>query len=343
MDLSRPKGREMFLRLVAISDAFIENNAAGVMDKLGIGWEACRAVNPRFVMISMPGFGQTGPYRHFKGYGGNTEAVVGHTGLRGYADMDYNGATRSLHSDAAGGASAAFAILSALHYARRTGKGQFIEMSQSENVSQHLTQAIMDYSMNGRSQATLGNRDPSMAPHGVYRCAGPDKWVAIAVASDAEWQAMCRVMGQPELAADERFADGLSRYQHQDELDAIVSGWTASRGHYEVMHALQAVGVSAAAVLNQQEVFEDPHLQARGLFEVVDSPSTGMHRYLGPAYKLSKTPLHIRSAAPTLGQHNEHVYKELLKVSDAEYEELVREQHIGDTYIELLRDRQPVG
>lgn len=336
VDLARPRGKEIFLRLVKMSDALIENNTTGTLDKLGLGYPVLHEANPRFVLISMPGFGTTGPYRHFRGFGGTMEAVVGHASLRGYPDMDYTGATTSLHSDAAGGASAAFAVLTAIHYSRRTGVGQFIDLSQAENVVQHLSQALMDYSMNGRVQGTLGNRHPFMAPHGCYPCRGEDQWAVIAVSTDEQWQALCRVTGQPELASDLRFADALGRHRHQDDLDPIIAAWTKKHDPYDVMRLLQEAGVPAGPVISHHEAFRDPHLRARGFFQAVTHPQAGTHPYSGPLFKLSRTPLSIRSPAPTLGQHNEYVYKHLLQVSDEEYEELVREGHIGDTYSELL-------
>ncbi len=351
VDWERSKGMEYFLRLVAMSDVFLENNATGVMEKLGINYERLKEANPGIIFIRFPGYGTTGPYKYYKGYGANIEAVAGHTWLRSYPDLDISRMQAIYHGDPTAGSSVAFAILTALHYRKRTGQGQFIDMSQIENMVHHFAHAYMDYSLNQRSQGPWGNRHPSMAPHNCYPCAGQDYWVAIAVEDDEQFQTLCRVMGKPELAQDSRFADAASRYANQEELDPIIAEWTKGKGHYEVMHLLQREGVPAVAVIKQPEMVGvgpqgevlEPHLKERGYFEMVTHPMTGpivdgketpgTHLHPGVLAKLSKTPLSIRTPAPTLGQHNEYVYKKLLGVSDAEYQQLWDEQSIGDTYL----------
>src|SRR5262245_40126232 len=184
LDLNRDRGRELFLELVKRSDAFIENNAAGVVDSLGIGWETLHEVNPRLVMVRFPGFGTTGPYSHHKGYGSNMEAVAGHTMVRGYADSDPSLTPSSLHGDPNAGAHVAWAVQAALLARERTGEGQLVEISQSEAVMHHIAYDILDYSFNGRETGQRGNHHPAFAPYGVFPCAGDDRWIAIAVPSD---------------------------------------------------------------------------------------------------------------------------------------------------------------
>lgn len=271
------------------------------------------------------------------------EAVVGHTWLRTYPDSDPTSTTSVFLADAAGGASAAFAVLVALRSRLKTGRGQYIDMSQAENVVHSLSQAVMDYSMNGRVQESWGNRHPSRAPQGVYRCAGDDMWVVISCGSDQEFKALCEAMGQPSLAEDPRFAASLSRHRHQDDLDPIIAAWTANKDHYQVFHLLQQVGVPAGPVLTTAELFQDPHLQARGFWESVTHPDAGTHVNPGPIIEMTKTPLHIRAAPPLLGQHNAYVYKELLGYSGAEYEQLVQEDFIGDTYIVARQQAGTIG
>ncbi|HLC29626.1 MAG TPA: CoA transferase [Dehalococcoidia bacterium] len=340
VDLKRPKGREIFFRLVQQSDIFIENNAADVIENLDITYEVLSKVNPQLIMMSLPAFGRTGPYKHFKAYGVNMEAVVGHTWLRTYTDSDPTSTTAAFLADAAGGASAVFAALSALHYRMKTGRGQNIDMSQSENVMHCLSQAVMDYSMNGRVQGTMGNGDPARAPQGAYPCAGEDSWVAISCGDDEEFKALCAVMGQPSLAEDPRFADSLSRYRNQDALDPIIGAWTADRVHYEVFHTLQKAGVTAGPILKIAEVFHDPHLLERGFWETVTHPEAGTHVNPGPIIEMTKTPLHIRSAPPLLGEHNEYVYKDILGYAEAEYQQLIAEDFIGDTYIVARKQQE---
>jgi len=330
MDLRKPEGVELFKRLIARSDVFVENNPPDTIEKLGIGYEVLREVNPKLIMISMPGYGSTGPYRNYRALGANLDESGGHTWLRRYRDTDPSSASMILFSDATSGAHAAFAVLSALRYRRRTGKGQFIDLGQTETLMPYLAEATLDYTMNGRVADTLGNRHPAMAPHGCFKCRGEDRWVTIAVATDAQWQALCRVMGMPELAADPRFADTLSRHKHQDELEPIIEAWTSEHDNFALMLTLQKEGITAGAVLDDRDAYNDPHLKERGFFQQVTHPDAGTHLYPGLLWKASRTPNAIRTPPVCLGEHNEYVYKELLGVSDAEYAELEKSGHIGN-------------
>jgi crotonobetainyl-CoA:carnitine CoA-transferase CaiB-like acyl-CoA transferase len=333
MDLTRPEGREAFYRLVRIADFFIENNGPDVVAHLGADYATLSAINPRLIMISMSGFGATGPYHGFRAFGSNMEAIVGHALLRGYSDSDPTTNSNVFFADACGGATGAFALLAALHHRNRTGKGQFIDMSQAENVTHTFSQALMDYSMNGRETPRYGNRDAGHAPQGVYRGAGADSWLTISVGSDAEFDALCRVMGRPELLEDERYADALSRYKYHDELDAAISAWSATQDHYEAFHALQKAGVPAAPVLDFPEVASDPQLRARGMLQPVSHPIAGTHEHLkSPISHLSETPLQQWRQSPTLGQDNEYVYRDLLGYSAEEYKWFIDNEHAGTRY-----------
>jgi crotonobetainyl-CoA:carnitine CoA-transferase CaiB-like acyl-CoA transferase len=335
MDLTRPEGKEAFDRLVAHSDMFVENNSPDVVQRLGLTYDVLSRVNPRLIMVSMPAFGTTGPYSRFRAFASNTEAVVGHTLLRGYPDTDPTNTTGVYFADAAGGAVAAFAVLAALHYRNRTGKGQFIDMSQAENVTHAFSQAFMDYSMNRRVQGTLGNRDANRAPQGVYRCAGEDAWIALSCGTDAEFRALCEVIGRAELAAEARFADLAGRQANHDALDEAIGAWTADKDHYDAFHVLQAAGVPASPVLTVAEVADDPHLRERGGWQRLTHPKAGTHLYPTPPIRhMSKTPLRIWQEAPTLGRDNEYVYKEVMGYSDAEYEWFVANGHAGTEHIQ---------
>ena len=343
IDLTRAEGQDAFYRLVASSDIFIENNSPDVVHHLKISYDILKQHNPELIMLSLPAFGATGPYRHFRAYGANMEAVLGHTLLRGYADSDPTHNTNVFFADACAGATSAFALLAALRFRLKTGKGQLIDMAQAENVAQTFSQALMDYSMNGRIQTTLGNRDPARAPQGVYRCAGDDAWIAISCGSDAEFQGLCAVMGRTDLAADDRFAGSLERYTHQDALDAEIKAWTAAQEHYDAFHALQKAGVTCSPVLTVAEVAADPHLQARDMWQEVTHPYAGTHRYLKPPIShMSKTPLQYWRHAPPLGFDNEYVYKQVMGYSDEEYRWFVDNLHAGTTFINA-RPAQGLG
>ena len=345
LDLRRERGRELFYELVKHSDAFIENGAADVVDNLAIGWETLSAINPELVMVRFPGFGISGPYAHYKGYGNIMEAVVGHTMLRGYADADPSLTPASLHGDPNAGATVAFALQAALWARKRTGRGQLIEISQAEAVMQHLSYAFMDYSMNGRAHGHAGNTHPSIAPYGIFACApspspagdedAADRWIAIATPSDEAFAALCGEMGRPELAADERYADIVSRHRNRAELEAEIRAWTAGHEAQPLMQQLQRAGVPAVALLHQPEMTGDPQLVERGFFQEITHPAAGTHDYPGPMAQFSRTPLTpVRGPAPLLGQHNEELLRGLIGLSEAEYEQLVEDRIVGTAYLE---------
>ena len=329
VDLLQPSGIDIFKRLVAVSDAFVENNVTETMDKLGISYEMMREINPRIVTLRMPAYGNSGAYRNYRSLGVHMEGVIGHTILRGYADMDPSSNTNVFAADAAGGAQGAFAMLAALHYRKRTGKGQLIELAQAENMIAYTGRFFMDYAMNGRESGTLGNRHTT-ALQGCYPCAGDDRWINITLYDAPDWDAFRAAIGSPAWTADARFADHASRREHHDALDAHISAWTRPLDRYAIMRLLQSAGIAAAPVLDQRDAFADPHLQSRGIFEQVHHEDVGgSHLYVGAPYKMSETPIRIRSGPVRLGADNEYVYKRVLGVSEDEYAELERAGHIG--------------
>ncbi|MBI4497543.1 MAG: CoA transferase [Chloroflexi bacterium] len=328
VDLKHPAGAQLFHDLVGVSDVVADNFSRGVLDRLGLGYAQLSAINPALIMLSMPIVGQTGPERDYIGFGVTMEQISGQLSLTGYpGGMPMKSGTN--HGDPTNGVHAAAALMTALLYRARTGKGQFIDYSHLESAVPLIGEAILDYTMNGRVGEPQGNRDAFMAPHGCYRCQGEDQWVAIAVEDEAQWRALCRCIGQPDLADDPRFADHLSRYRHQDALTPLIEAWTTQYDHYQAMHRLQAAGVPAGAVLDTLEVFQDPHLQARGYFETLEHPDIGSYRYMGIVPKLSKTPGHIRFPAPRLGQHNHAVFGNVLGLSLEEIQHLEEQGVIG--------------
>jgi crotonobetainyl-CoA:carnitine CoA-transferase CaiB-like acyl-CoA transferase len=215
------------------------------------------------------------------------------------------------------------AVLAALHYRRRTGKGQYIDLSEQEAAVPLAGAAIMDYAMNGRLPERIGNRSASAAPQGCYRCAGDDDWIVISIAGDREWAAFCDATGHPEWKDDARFADVLSRHANHDALDQLIETWTRDQDHYEAFHLLQRAGIAAAPVLNGKELLLDPHMRARGQFDVVDQPHIGrrpVQRHL--AAKFGKFEAAAQGPAPTFGQHNKEVLGGLLGLSDEELAQL---------------------
>jgi len=315
LDLSQPLGVDVFKRLVKVSDVVVENFTPRVMVNFGLDYPVLRRVNPKIVMISISGFGQDGPYRDCVAYGEGIEAMTGLSHLTAYSD----GAPLKpgvAYADAVSGLHAAFAVLAALRHRRTTGKGQYIDLSMREALTPLLGAAIVDYAMNRRVAKPRGNRHPTMAPHGCYRASGSDRWIAIAVATEEEWRALCGAMGNPPWSHDARFATMPDRLKYQDELDRRIEEWTSRHDHIQLMNTLQNAGVKAGAVLDTAELAADPHLNQRGFFEELTHPEAGMHRYPGVSWKMSRTPGRLRLPAPCFGQHNRYVFGELLGMSD---------------------------
>ncbi|MBI4337855.1 MAG: CoA transferase [Chloroflexi bacterium] len=331
VDLRKPQGRDAFARLVRVCDVVVENNVPETMDKLGITYQWLREQRPDIIFVRMPAFGTWGKYRSYRSLGSMVDSVLGHNTLRGYADMDPTSLTVSYAADGAAGAAAAFATLAALHHRRRTGKGQLVELALAENFLPYLTQAIMDYTMNGRVQGATGNRHP-YAVQGCYRCKGEDRWAVITVFDDAQFERMCGAMGHPEWAQDPRFADALARRRHHDDLDRLIESWTSQRDHYEVFHTLQRARVPAGPVLDQRDAYNDPHLGERCFFHQASQADCGTHLYPGAPFRFSETPPGIRRGPVRLGEDNEYVYKSLLCYSDEAYQEMVRQGHVGMDY-----------
>jgi benzylsuccinate CoA-transferase BbsF subunit len=314
-DLGKPEGRELFLKLAAKSDIVVENYSPRVVYNLGIDYESVRAVKPDIIYLSMPAFGKTGPYSEMRSYGPGVDAMSGLSHLTGYLGGPPL-KPGNYFCDQNSGLHTAFAALSALYYRRQTGKGQYIEVPMIEGEIQVFAEAVMDVALNGREQTRIGNRHPSIAPHGVYPCQGSDAWIAIAAVNDAQWLALCRVMCREDLLADPRFADAVWRWHNQDALDPIIAAWTAPRDKHDLQTVLQEAGVSAAAALAVNELFDDPHVQQRGLFQFVEHPESIPFPHTRIASTLSETPAVPVASGPQFGGANRYVLGELLGLDD---------------------------
>jgi len=333
VDLTRVEGKEIFKKLVAKSDIVLESQAPRVMERLGLTYDVLKEVKPDLIMLSLSGFGQTGPYRNYRAQGAHQEAFGGHTYMRGYIDEELDTNVTLYHTDEAAGSTAAFALLMAIHRRRKTGKGQYIDMAQSEAAMTHLAQGIMDRTLNKRTTERMENRDYHGAVQGCYRCWGRDDWVVITIDNDVEWRKFCKILGDPEWSKDEKFSDRLSRFRNHDELDRHIGEWTQERGKYEVMHILQGEGIAAGPVMDERDAFTDPHIRERRFFAKLTHTEIGTHYYPGLAWRMSKTANNLRIATPRLGEHNDYVYKKVIGVSDEEYRALEVDGHIGTTYI----------
>ncbi|UCG82483.1 MAG: CoA transferase [Dehalococcoidia bacterium] len=327
LNLNNPRGREIFKRLVEISDIVTENFSPRVMENWGLHYEVLKGINPRLIMLSMPGFGTTGPWRNYVTYGPNIEMVSGMPTISGYPDGEPM--MTGYIADPIAGLMGAVAVMTALQYRHRTGEGQRIDMSQMEAATTFMGGPIMEYAMNKRLQPRRGNRHPVNAPHGVYRCQGDDQWVTITVSSEEEWTRFCNAIGNPQWTHESRFSDNAGRCENHDDLDILITEWTCQRDKHEVTELLQAAGVAATQVLSYADTLSDAHLEARGFYETITRPVTGTHPYPGFPAKFSETPISIRKPAPTLGLDNEHVLKEILGMTADEIKRLEEEEIIG--------------
>ncbi len=326
IDLTKPKAVELAKRLVKVSDVVAQNMRPGVMERLGLGYEALREVKPDIIYLSSSARGAYGPERFYVGYAPSFAALGGLSHLTGYPDEPP--AQMMGEIDLISATTSAFAILVALNHRQRTGEGQHIDLSSSETISVLLGEVLMDYDMNKRVNSRRGNRDDIMAPHNCYRCKGDDKWVSIAISSDEEWKAFCKAIGKPEWIEDERFCDAYSRKRNEEVLDRLIGQWTIDRTHLEVMDILQRVGVAAVPSFNSEELYNDPHLKERGLFTEVYHPDVGKQIVVSPPWKFSATPARIYRRSPLFGEHNNYVFGELLGMSSDEIQRLVEEKVI---------------
>jgi benzylsuccinate CoA-transferase BbsF subunit len=324
LDLGNPKAKAIVLELAKKCDVAIENFSAGVLEKMGLGYKQLSQVNPRLVMVSLSGFGQTGPISRNVAYGATVMAMGGLTALTGYhnqeprsAGLSYPDPNSALHS--------VFVILAALWRRDRTGQGEYIDCSLLEAMVAVMPEGLMARVMRGEQPARDANRDPVLSPYGVFRCAGEDNWITICVRDEDEWRNLCEAMGQAALATDPRFVTAAARKSNEDELEQIVSAWTSRFDFLELEQSLQRAGVAAAAVRSAKDVAEDQHLEARGFFARLNHPETGPFTHAGTPWHFSATPVSVRRPAPQLGEATEYVMKELLGYSDAEYKKLLAE------------------
>lgn len=319
LDMQHPQSAEIVKRLVAVSDVVINNFTPDVLPRWGLGYEELVKVNPEVIAVSMPAMGSTGPRRHYKGTGNYFTSLAGFDSMVGYPGAEEVDVLNWATSDSGPNPfQAATAIMAALHYRSRTGFGQAIEVRQHEAVVNFMGSVFMDQTINGPSEVRTGSRSPAGAPHGVYRCAGDDRWCAISVLNDAQWQGFCGAAGLDSLVDDPRFATLLARKASEDELDRLVTGWTSCLPPETVMHRLQQVGVPAGVVQNVRDLLEgDPHLAARGFYTWLDRPDGGGRFPVeGVAPRFSAVPTGVQRPAPVLGQDNDYVLQHLLGLSE---------------------------
>jgi crotonobetainyl-CoA:carnitine CoA-transferase CaiB-like acyl-CoA transferase len=334
VDMTRPEGLALAKRLVAWADAVVENFTPRVMDGFGLDWAAVAAANPRAIMVRMPGFGLSGPWRDRTGFAQTMEQVSGMAWMTGLTDgppLIPRGAC-----DPMAGMHAVIALLVALDERERTGRGALVEMTMVEAALNAAAEQVIERSAYGTLLHRDGNRGPVAAPQGVYRCRGDEQWLALAVATDAQWRGLLAALSDPEWAADPTLAGVAGRRSAHDRLDEELARWCSRHDRDELVELLAKHGVPAAPVLAPRDIAANPHMRARGFFETVDHPVVGTHDLPGLPFRLSERGTGwLRSPPPTLGQHNDEVLGGVLGLSDDEIRGLRADGVIGDRPVGL--------
>jgi benzylsuccinate CoA-transferase BbsF subunit len=324
INLKHPLGRQIGLEIIKWADVVVENMAPDVMKRLGLDYENAKSVNPRVIYLSLSLVGRSGPHRELAGFGQLVGALGGPTYLSGWPDREPS-PPHGAYTDYITARFFPIAVLAALDYRKRTGKGQFIEMSILESTVYLFSLPVMDYTVNKRVWNRVGNRHPNYCPHGVFRCKGDDRWVAIAVTSDAEWVAFGRVLGDPGWTQNDKFSSFCERKNNEDELERLVEEWTIQRNSEDIELLMQNSGVPASVVLSGKDLLSDAQLKYRGGFRTLSHRVMGSVIRAAPASRLSKTP-DVQFGPPALGEHNEFVLKEILHLSEEEIDNLYKEK-----------------
>jgi crotonobetainyl-CoA:carnitine CoA-transferase CaiB-like acyl-CoA transferase len=323
LNMNTSQGLSVAKELVSWADVVMENFTPGVMDKWGLGYEALTKIKPDIIMVRQNGFGIEGPYKNLAAFGMILAAIAGIPNYIGWPDRGPLPIGVGAYTDSISPRFASAALIAALDYRDRTGKGQLIDLAQFETALYFLLPGLLDAAANEREPARNGNAVPYAAPHNVYPCKGKERWCTIAVTSDVHWAGLCDAIGRPELATDQRFDSLPHRKENENALDAMIEAWTINRAPEEVMTVLQAAGVPAGIVENAADILEDPQLRARGLFWPMEHSEMGMFTHLGSSMVLSTTPAQASTPSPCMGEHNEYVLTKILGKTDEEFVELL--------------------
>jgi crotonobetainyl-CoA:carnitine CoA-transferase CaiB-like acyl-CoA transferase len=334
LNLNHPKGRDLLKRMVRDANALCENFSPGQMDKWGLGYEELRELNPKLIYLQTTGMGKAGVYKNYVSYGPTAQAFSGLTFLSGLRDQDQPAGWGYSYLDHSPGYFGAMLLMAALRQQRAEGRGAYIDMSQTETGLMLTGTSIVEYQLTGKETQRYGNRMPyrDWAPHGAYRCAGDDSWIAISIQSDTQWQALVQEMKSPAWARDDRFATAISRKHHEDELDTRLTQFTVEQDRYDLMDRLQARAIAAGVVQRAADRFDrDPQLKARGYFVDLPHNEIGTWPVEGFPAKLSASPASVGGltgrAAPKLGEDNEFVYHDIFGLGKDELA-LLREEDV---------------
>ena len=310
LDLGTERGIEVVKDFVRSSDVVTQNFATGVMERLGLGYDVLHEINPRIILASISGYGQSGPYRDYMGYGPATSPLTGISAVTGYPGGGPEEVGVSM-PDPNAGITAALAVVSALERRDETGIGDHLDVSLFESSAAFGLEAWMQHVFNGTQPARAGNRDPGMAPHGCFPCRGEDEWVAVACANDDEWRSLAALIA-PALVEDSRFASLAGRKANEDPLEEVVGAWTRAQDRWQVTAALQSAGIAAFPSFTCRDIVEDPHLNARGYIERLVHPEVGTRAHTGIPWRLARRRNGVRMPAPCLGADTEQALRGML-------------------------------
>ncbi len=330
LDVRFPEQRELFMRLVAKCDVFVENLKSTTMHQMGLFESELLKANPRLIVLRLPPAGLSGDWAHYTGFGGQFDGLSSLAALCGHRGTELMESPSTMHMDSVTGPAAGFALLAALHYRAATGRGQVIELAQMENVLTQLGDVFVNLQLGVEAQR-MGNRDPRRAPQGIYRCSD-GRWLALTVTHDDAWRGLTSVLGRADLAKEERLTGVAGRHAAHDELDEVIAAWADTVTAEDAFHTLQQAGVAAAPIADDPMLAADPQLQAREWIRPLESRDVGTHNHLGPVFQ--GIPQAWERGAPTLGQHNEYVFKEVLGLDDDEYEHLVATRVAVEDYFD---------
>ena len=323
LNIAQPAGLAVAKELIATADVVIENFAAGVIERLGLSYPVVRELRPDIIMVSSSGTGHSGPDRDYVAYGSLLQFYTGWNSVSGHSESEP--IKGGLWADPWVGMELAMVTIAALAHRAATGQGQYVDFSMAEALTASIAPALLDYQMSGRLRQPMGNLDLAHSPHDLYRCSGDDEWVAIAVTSPDEWRSLCRVIGRSDLADNPSYARAGARRRSRQAIDAAITSWTADRSSEDAARTLRDAGVPASPSRNSLQVYEDESLRRGGYFTPVTT-SDGETRLLpGIGWRFASGPPARLTAAPSLGQHNEHVYRQLLGVPEPEFAKMVEQ------------------
>jgi benzylsuccinate CoA-transferase BbsF subunit len=321
LNLNHSRGPEVAKRIISWCDVVVENLSPGIMGRWELDYDSVKRMKPDIVYISSSNLGQTGPCANYSGYGNALVSLAGFTQLTGWPDREPSqpyGAYTDILAPRLGVA----AVIAALDYHRRTGRGQYLDLSQLESSLHFLSVPFLDYFANSREAVRMGNRSPTDVPHNAYRCQGEDRWCVVAVETQEEWRCFCQVLDNPPWTRDPKFATSKDRKDNEEELDKLVEKWTSQHKAEEVMERLQKAGVAAGVVATAEDISNDPQLQHRQHFQLLEHTEMGNFKFDSHAFRLSRTPAQLRFS-PCIGEHTEYVLKEMLGFNEEEYVELL--------------------